>query len=96
MHYELPLLSVAHACPYHKQSSCSTFNVTETLYIWVTQNPHLHVESTSPYEGHTSCPTFLGLLHPTSRFFCNTSGIPKILHWIHLTPLVMLALLQMT
>ena len=30
--------------PYDGQSSHSTFTVTETLFIWVTQNPHLCVE----------------------------------------------------
>ena len=58
MHNKLHFLHVAHACPFDRQSSHSTFNVTETLYIQVTQNPHLCMETTSPYKGHTSHPSF--------------------------------------
>ena len=58
MHYELCFLHVAHACPYDRQSSHSTFHATEISYIWVTQNSHLHVETASPHEGHTSHPSF--------------------------------------
>ena len=93
MHYELPFLCMANACPYDRQSSHLSLNVTAvTSYIWVTQNPHLCMESTSPYEGHTSHPSFLQLLQHTSRFLHDTSGLPKILHWLCLTPLVTLAL----
>ena len=57
---------MAHTCPDDRQSSHSNFTVTATLYIWVTQILKLCVEVTSPYEGNTSCPSFLQLLHPTS------------------------------
>ena len=40
--------------PYDRQSSCTNFNATATSYIWVTQNLKQRVETTSPYEGHTS------------------------------------------
>ena len=48
----------------------------------------------SPYEdeGHTSHSSFSQLLHLTSRLLRHTSGLPKILHWLHLTLLMMLAL----
>ena len=87
MHYKLLFLCMTHSCPYDRQSSCSSFNVTETSYIWVIQNPHLCGELASPDEGHTSCPSF----HNYFRFLHNTSGLPKTLCWLHLTPLVTLA-----
>ena len=83
MHYELCVLHVEHACPYDRQSSCVTFTATVTSYIQVT---------TSPYEGHTSHPSFSQLLHHTSRFLQHSSGLPKLLHWLHLTHLMTLAL----
>ena len=83
---------MANACPYNRQSSNLTINTTETLHIWVAQNPHLHMRTTSPYEGHTSHPSFLCLLHCTSRFLYNTSSLAKILVQVCLTPLVTLAL----
>ena len=43
-----------HGIPYDRQSSCTNFNATATLYIRVTQNWKGCVETTSPYEGHTS------------------------------------------
>ena len=58
MHYELYILHMAHACPYDRQSSHATFTVTVTSYIWVSKKSDLHVETTSPYEGHTSHPSF--------------------------------------
>ena len=85
------MLGVAHACPLQTFQSLYS-NVTETSYIQVTVNPHLRMELTSSNEGHTSHPSFLQLLHHTFRFLHDTSGTPKILCWIHLTPLVMLAL----
>ena len=59
MHHELCFLHVAHACPYNRQSSHATFTVTETLYIWATGNLDICMVTTSPYEGHTSHPSFL-------------------------------------
>ena len=59
MHYELCFLCMAHECPYDRQSSCVIPTVTATSYIWVIENSDLHVETTSPYEGHTSWPSFL-------------------------------------
>ena len=58
LHYKVHLLCVAHVSPYDGQSSCSIFTVTETSYIWVAKNPHLHVEPVSPYEGQTSHSSF--------------------------------------
>ena len=92
MHYKLCFLHVAHTCPDDRQSSCSNFTATATSYIWVTQILKLHVEVTSPYEGHTSCPSFLRLLHPTFGLLRHISGLPKLLHWLCLTLLMMLAL----
>ena len=45
-----------HECgnPYDRQSSRTNFTATATSYIWVTQNLKRRVETTSPYEGHTS------------------------------------------
>ena len=39
-HYELHFLCMAHACPYDRQSSHSTFTVTLTSYI---QLPKIHI-----------------------------------------------------
>ena len=41
--------------PYDRQSSRTNFTATVTSYIRVTQNLKRRVETTSPYEGHTSC-----------------------------------------
>ena len=46
-HYECCVLCMAHTCPDNRQSSCSSFTVTATSYIWVTQILNLHVETTS-------------------------------------------------
>ena len=45
-----------HECgnPYDRESSRTNFNATVTSYIQVTQNLKQRVETTSPYEGHTS------------------------------------------
>ena len=43
-----------HCSPYDRQSSCMSFSATATSYIQVTQNLERHVETASPYEGHTS------------------------------------------
>ena len=48
--------------------------------------------TTSPYEGHTSCPSFLRLLHRTSGLLCHIPWLPKIQHWLCLILLMMLAL----
>ena len=50
------------------------------------------METRSPYEGHISRPSFSRLLHPTSRLLRYTSRLPKILHQLCLTLLMMLAL----
>ena len=50
------------------------------------------METTSPYEGHTSCTFFARLLDPTSGLLCHTSGLPKILPRLRLTILMMLGL----
>ena len=50
MHDELCFPCMAHKYPDDRQSSHSSFTVTVTLYIWVTQILNLHMESTSPYE----------------------------------------------
>ena len=92
MYYELCFLRMAHACPYDRQSSHTISTVTATSYIWVIKHSDLHEETTSPYEGHTSCPSFLQLLHHTSGLLRHISGLPKLLHWLHLTLLTMLAL----
>ena len=83
---------MAHTCPDDRQSSCSSFTVTVTSYTQVTQILNLHVETTSPYEGHTSHSSFSRLLHLTSGLLRHISGLPKILHWLRLTLLMMLAL----
>ena len=84
-HYKLRFLCMAFKCPYDRQSSCMSFNATVTSYIQVTKILKPCVEMTSPYEGHTSHPSFSRLLHRTSRLLCYTSGLPKILHWLCLT-----------
>ena len=83
MHYELCFLHMAHACPYDRQSSCTTFTETAISYIRVT---------TFPYEGHTSHPSFLQLLHCTPRSLHHPSRLPNLLHWLCLTLLMMLPL----
>ena len=65
--------------PYDRQSSCMSFSATATSYIWVTQNLKRHMETASPYEGHTSRTFFVQLLDPTSGLLRHTSGLPKIL-----------------
>ena len=83
-----------HECgnPYDRQSSCTNFNVTATSYIRVTQNLKRRVETTSPYERHTSRTFFARLLDPTSGLLHHTSGLPKILSQLRLTLLTMLGL----
>ena len=68
------------------------FTATATSFIWVTQNLKRCMEIASPYEGHTSCTFFVRLLDPTSGLLRYTSGLPKILPWLHLTFLMMLGL----
>ena len=92
MHYKLCFLHVAHACPYDRQSHHTISTVTATSYIQVTEHSDLCMESTSPYEGHTHHPSSSQLLHPTSGLLWHISGLPKILHWLCLTLLTMLAL----
>ena len=83
-----------HECcsPYNRQSSRTNFTATATSYIRVTQNLKRRMETTSPYEGHTSRTFFARLLDPTSGLRRHTSGLPKILPWLHLTLLTMLGL----
>ena len=69
-----------------------TFTVTVTSCIQAIQKSDLHMETTSAYEGHTSRPSFLQLLHHTSGVLCHTSGLPIVLHWLCLTLLMTLAL----
>ena len=52
----------------------------------------LHVETTSPYKGHTSRTFFSHLLHPTSRVTPSYIWVPKILHQLCLTLLMTLGL----
>ena len=92
MHYKLRFLHVANTCPDDRQSSRMSITATATSYIQVTQILKLHMETSSPYEGHTSCPSFSRLLHCTSGLPHDTSGLPKILHRLHLTLLTMLGL----
>ena len=92
MHYDLCFLCVAHTCPDDRQSSFSSFTATGTMYIWVTQILKLRMETTSPYKGHTSHSSLSQLLHLTSRLLSHISGLPKILYWLCLTLLTMLAL----
>ena len=65
--------------PYDRQSSHMKFTATATPYIQVAQNLKRRVETTSPYEGHTSRTFFARLLDPTSGLLRHTSGLPKIL-----------------
>ena len=78
--------------PYDRHSSRMNFNATATSYIRVTKNLKQRVETTSPYEGHTSRTFFPQLLDPTSGLLRHTSGLPKILPQLHLTLLTMLGL----
>ena len=78
--------------PYDRQSSRTNFTAAATLYIRVTQNLKRRMETTSPYEGHTSCTFFARLLDPTSGLLRHTSGLPKILPRLRLTLLTMLGL----
>ena len=81
-----------HGNPYDRQSSRTNFTTTATSYIWVTQDLKRRVETTSPYEGHTSRTFFAQLLDPTSGLLRHTSGLPKILPRLRLTLLTMLGL----
>ena len=78
--------------PYDRQSSRTNFTATATLYIQVTQNLKRCMETTSPYEGHTSHTFFAQLIDPTSGLLCHTSGLPKMLPRLRLTLLTMLGL----
>ena len=78
--------------PYVRQSSRTNFNATATSYIWVTQNLKRHVETASPYEGHSSRTFFARLLDPTSGLLHHTSGLPTRLPPLRLTLLTMLGL----
>ena len=78
--------------PYDRQSSRMNFTATATLYIRVIQNLKRRVETTSPYEGHTSRTFFVRLLDPTSGLRLHTSGLAKILPRLRLTLLTMLGL----
>ena len=80
-YYELHLLHMAYKYPYNRQSSCMSFTATATSYIQVTQILKLCMET-----------TFSQLLDPTSGLPSNTSGLPKILHWLHLSLLTTLGL----
>ena len=77
---------------YDRQSSRTNFTATATSYIRVTQNLKRHMETTSPYEGHTSRTFFARLLDSTSGLLRRTSGLPKILPRLRLTLLTMLGL----
>ena len=57
-----------------------------------TQNLKRHVETASPYEGHTSRTFFARLLDPFSGLLRPTSGLPKILPRLRLTLLMTLGL----
>ena len=81
-----------HGNPYDRQSSCMNSTATATSYIWVTQILKRHVETASPYKGHTSCTFFARFLDPTSGLLCHTPGLPKILPRLRLTLLTMLGL----
>ena len=89
MHYELCFLCVAHAYPYDRQSTDVIPTATVTSYIQVIENSDLSMETESFYKGQTSHPSFLQLLHHTSGFLCHISWLPKILHWLRLTLLMM-------
>ena len=47
VHYKLCFLHITHACPYDRQSSHTSFTMTVTLFIQVTQKPHLHMKTSS-------------------------------------------------
>ena len=78
--------------PYNRQSRRTNFTATATSYNRVTQNLTRRVETTSPYEGHTSRTNFARLPDPTSGLLRHTSGLPKILPRLCLTLLTMLGL----
>ena len=62
-----PTLTNNECCsPYDRQSSRTNFTATATWFIRVTQNLKRRMETTSPYEGHTSCTFFARLLDRTS------------------------------
>ena len=86
------IVSMAHTCPDDRQSSPSSSTVTATSYIQVTQILNVHLDTTSPYEGHACHSSFSRLLHLTSGLFRHISRLPKILHWLCLTLQMMLAL----
>ena len=79
-----------HDNPYDRQSSRTNFNATATSYIRVIQNLKRHMETASPYEGHTSRTFFARLLEPTSGLLRHTSGLPKIQSQLRLSLLTML------
>ena len=83
-----------HECdnPYDRQSSHMNLTATVTSYIRVTQNLKRCVETSSPYEGHTSRTFSARLIDPTSGLLRNTSRLPKILPRRRLTLLTMLGL----
>ena len=68
-YYELCFLHVAHTCPDDRQSSHSGYTATVTSYIQVIQILKLRMETTSPYEEHTSCSSFF---MTTSYYFWVT------------------------
>ena len=81
--------------PYDRQSSCTNFTATATLYIRVTQNLKLGMETASPYEGHTSRTFFARLLYTTSGLLGYSvihPGYPKILPRLCLTLLTTLGI----
>ena len=78
--------------PYDRQSSRTNFTATATSYIRVTQNLKQRMETSSPYEGHTSRTFYTRLLDSTSGLLRHTSGLPKILPRLCLTHLTMLGL----
>ena len=78
--------------PYDRQSSRTNFTATATSYVRVTQNLKRRVETTSPYEGHTSRTCYTRLRDTTSGLLRHTSGLPKILPRLRLTLLTMLGL----
>ena len=79
-----------HDNPNNRQSSRTNFNATATSYIRVIQNLKRHMETASPYEGHTSRTFFARLLEPTSGLLRHTSGLPKIQSQLRLSLLTML------
>ena len=76
-HYEPCFLCVAHTCLYDRQSSRMSFTATVTSYIQVTQSSNLHMKTTSPCGGHTSCPSFLRLFILLLGYFVIYLGYPK-------------------